>query len=188
MRIGMITAGAAGMYCGSCMRDNTLAAALVKLGHDALLIPTYTPIRTDEVDVSHGRVFFGGINVYLQQKFALFRYTPRLLDRLLDGPALLRWVSRFAVKTQAERLGALTISMLKGKDGNQRKELDNLIRWLQSEVRPEVITLTNVLLSGMVPEMKRRLGVPIVAFLQGDDIFLEALPPADRAVCIEKIR
>src|SRR5687768_12167098 len=117
MRIAFITAGAAGMFCGSCMRDNTLAAALRKLGHDALLIPTYTPIRTDEIDVSQPRVFFGGINVYLQQKLALFRHTPWFLDRLLDGPRLLRWVSRFAVKTRAEELGALAISMLKGELG-----------------------------------------------------------------------
>src|SRR5262245_1440511 len=114
MRIAYITAGAAGMFCGSCMRDNTLASALIELGHDALLIPTYTPIRTDEHDVSEKRVFFGGINVYLQQKLALFRHTPWFVDRLLDAPGLLRWVSRFAVKTQADELGELTISMLKG--------------------------------------------------------------------------
>src|SRR5262249_26334232 len=122
MRIAYITAGAAGMYCGSCMHDNTLAAALIAQGHDALLIPTYTPIRTDEADVSQKRVFFGGINVYLQQKLALFRHTPWVLDRLLDARRLLNWVSRFAVKTQAEDLGELTVSMLKGEHGNQRKE------------------------------------------------------------------
>src|SRR5207249_7617003 len=112
MRITYTTAGAAGMYCGSCMHDNTLAAALTRLGHDVLLVPTYTPIRTDEIDVSQKRVFFGGINVYLQQKLSLFRHTPWFLDRLLDAPRLLRWVSRFAVKTQAAELGELTISML----------------------------------------------------------------------------
>ena len=52
MRIVYVTSGAAGMFCGSCMRDNTLVVALRRLGHDALLIPTYTPIRTDEPDVS----------------------------------------------------------------------------------------------------------------------------------------
>src|SRR5262249_62342818 len=98
MKIAAITAGAAGMYCGSCLHDNTLVAALTALGHDALLIPTYTPIRTDEVDVSQQRVFLGGINVYLQQKLPFFRYTPWFLDRLLDARGLLNWVSRFAVK------------------------------------------------------------------------------------------
>src|SRR2546421_7190214 len=126
MKIAFITAGAAGMYCGSCMKDNTLAAALTRQGHDAMLIPTYTPIRTDEEDVSTSRVFFGGINVFLQQKCWLFRYTPWFLDRLLDVPRLLRWVSRFAVKTQAGELGELTVSMLQGEHGRQRKEVDKL--------------------------------------------------------------
>jgi len=64
MKIAYITAGAAGMYCGSCLHDNTLVAALIAQGHDAILIPTYTPIRTDEADVSQKRVFLGGINVF----------------------------------------------------------------------------------------------------------------------------
>src|SRR5580700_9380416 len=115
MRITYITAGAAGMFCGSCMHDNTLAAALTRLGHDVLLVPTYTPIRTDEEDVSQHRVFFGGINVYLQQKLGVFRRTPWFLDRMFDAPSLLRWVSRFAVRTQSQDLGDLTISMLKGE-------------------------------------------------------------------------
>jgi glycosyltransferase involved in cell wall biosynthesis len=187
MRIAYITAGAAGMYCGSCMHDNTLAAALRAAGHDALLIPTYTPIRTDEEDVSQKRVFFGGINVYLQQKSSFFRHTPWTLDRLLDARWLLRWVSRFAVKTEASQLGELTLSMLKGEAGNQRKEVDKLVAWLAEEVRPDIVHLTNVILSGMVPELKRRLGVPILGELQGDDIFLEALPEPFRGQALALI-
>src|SRR5205823_4515512 len=145
MRIAYITAGAAGMFCGSCMHDNTLVSALTAAGHDALLIPTYTPIRTDENDVSQSRVFFGGINVYLQEKFSLFRHTPRWLDRVFDANWLLRWVSRFAANTQAHQLGDLTISMLQGELGHQSKEIDKLVDWLATEVKPEVVNLTNVL-------------------------------------------
>jgi glycosyltransferase involved in cell wall biosynthesis len=188
MRIAYITAGAAGMFCGSCLHDNTLTAALRALGHDALLIPTYTPIRTDEVDVSEKRVFFGGINVYLQQKLALFRHTPWVLDGLLDAPRLLRWVSRFAVKTQAQDLGELTISVLQGSHGRVRKELTKLVEWLAADVRPDLLNLTNVLLSGLVPELKRRLHKPIICTLQGDDIYLEALPQIYRKRAIELIR
>jgi glycosyltransferase involved in cell wall biosynthesis len=188
MRIVYITAGAAGMYCGSCMHDNTLVAALQAAGHDALLVPTYTPIRTDEPDVSTRRVFFGGINVYLQQKLALFRHTPWLLDRLLDARGLLRWVSRFAVKTEAAQLGELTISMLKGEHGHQRKEITKLVRWLAGDVRPEIVNLTNVLLSGMVHELKQNLRGPVLATLQGDDIFLEFLPEPLRGQALSLIR
>jgi glycosyltransferase involved in cell wall biosynthesis len=188
MKITYITAGAAGMYCGSCMHDNTLVTALIAQGHDALLVPTYTPIRTDEPDVSQKRVFFGGINVYLQQKLSLFRHTPWFLDRLLDARGLLRWVSRFAVKTQAEELGDLTISMLKGEHGHQRKEVEKLVSWLATEVKPEIVNLTNVILSGMVHELKQRLPVPILGTLQGDDIYLESLPEAVRGQALDLIR
>jgi glycosyltransferase involved in cell wall biosynthesis len=188
MRIAYITAGAAGMYCGSCMHDNTLVAALIREGHDAILVPTYTPIRTDEIDVSQKRVFFGGVNVYLQEKFWLFRHTPWFLDRPLNARRLLLWVSRFAVKTEASELGELTVSMLEGEHGHQRKEIGKLVHWLATEVRPEIITLTNVLLSGMVAEIKRRLGIPVLCTLQGDDLYLESLPEPHRTRCINLIK
>ena len=110
MRITYITAGAGGMFCGSCLHDNTLVAALIAQGHDALLVPTYTPLHTDEPDVSQKRIFFGGINVYLEQHIPLFRHTPRLIDRLLNAPSLLRWAGRFAAKTRAEDLGDLELA------------------------------------------------------------------------------
>ena len=76
MKVAYITAGAAGMYCGTCIHDNTIATVLKKQGHNVSLIPTYTPTRTDETNVSLNRVFFGGVNVYLQQKLSIFRHTP----------------------------------------------------------------------------------------------------------------
>lgn len=175
------------MFCGSCMKDNTLAAALCQLGHDAQLIPTYTPIRTDEDDVSQQKIFLGGINVYLQQKSWLFRHTPRFIDRLLNGRGLLRWVSRFAVKTKAEELGDLTVSMLQGKEGKQVKAIEELVDYLCDELRPDCILVTNLLLSGFIPEFQRRSQVPVFGILQGDDIFLESLPSRDRQRCIELI-
>src|SRR5262245_28998060 len=188
MRIASITAGAAGMYCGSCMRDNALATALNTLGHETLLLPTYTLIRTDERDVSGGPIFFGGVNVYLRQKFRLFRRTPWWLDRLFNSRWLLKLVSRFAVSVRAEELGRLTVSMLGGASGEQKKGVDELARWLTDEWKPDVVLLTNVLLSGIVPELKQRLGVPVVATLQGDDIYLESLPAEFKSRCLELIR
>src|SRR5262245_16670653 len=155
MKIAYITAGAAGMYCGSCMRDNTLVAALAKLGHEALLVPTYTPIRTDEEDVSDRHIFFGGINVYLQQKSWLFRVTPWFIDSLFNFTSLLNWVSRFAARTQAQELGELTVSMLQGEHGKQKKEVEKLVHWLSADLRPEIVNLTNALLCGFVRELKK---------------------------------
>lgn len=188
MRITYLTAGAAGMYCGTCIHDNTLARALSARGHDVLLVPLYTPIRTDESDVSLPRVFFGGINVYLQQKSALFRKSPWFLDRLLDRPALLRLLSRFAASTRAADLGELTLSMLRGEQGQQRKELSKLIDWLQSEARPELICLSNSLLCGVVREIKRRLDIPVVCCFSGEDHFLNGLTDRWRPDCLNELR
>ena len=67
MRILSITAGAAEMYCGSCLRDNALAAELLRQGHDVTLMPAYTPTRVDQENVSEDRVLLGGVSIYLQQ-------------------------------------------------------------------------------------------------------------------------
>ncbi len=175
MKIVYLAAGAANMFCGSCLHDNTLAAALLDAGHDMLLVPTYTPIRTDENDVSLQRVFFGGINVYLQQKSALFRHTPWVLDALLDKPNLIRFAMEHGPGVDASKLGDLTVSMLQGEEGHQKKELDKLIVWLRDEARPEIVHLSNAMLMGMAREI-RALGVPVVCSLSGEDVFLEKLP------------
>jgi glycosyltransferase involved in cell wall biosynthesis len=182
MRIAYITAGAGGMFCGSCLHDNTLAAALTALGHDAVLIPCYTPLHTDEPDVSQRDVFLGGINAYLQQKSWLFRHTPRWIDRLFDARPLLQWAARFAVRTRAQDLAELTISVLRGEHGRQRKEVARLVDWLAGDVKPD-----NVLLSGLVHPLRERLKVPVLATLQGDDIFLDALPSHPRQVALQLV-
>ncbi|AMV28360.1 Mannosylfructose-phosphate synthase [Gemmata sp. SH-PL17] len=187
MRIAFITAGAAGMYCGSCMRDNTLVTALRRLGHDALLIPAYMPIKVDEPDASQQKVFFGGVNIYLEQKFWLFRHTPRFLDRLFNFRWLLKWVSRFAVRAKYSEQAELTISMLRGARGNQAKEVEKLVEYLRDE-KPDVVLFTNALLSGAIPSVKQALGVPVFVTLQGDDIFLDELSEHERQKCFELIR
>ena len=71
MDILSITAGAAGMYCGCCSRDNALAVELLARGHEVTLLPLYTPTNPDEANVSRKRVLFGGISIYLQQYIAV---------------------------------------------------------------------------------------------------------------------
>jgi glycosyltransferase involved in cell wall biosynthesis len=175
MRIAYITAGAAGMYCGSCLRDNALARALIARGHDVLLVPTYTPTRTDEPNVSLPQVFMGGINVYLQHKSAIFRHTPAFLDRVLDSSWLLNWASNIGLKTDGPDLGSLTVSMLQGEDGPNQKEFAKLAGWLAASVRPQVVNLSNSLLIAAAASIRRRIDVPIVCSLTGEDLFVEGL-------------
>jgi len=175
VKIAYLTAGAAGMYCGSCLHDNTLASALLDLGEEIVLVPIYTPIRTDEVDVSQPRVFVGGINAYLQQKFRIFRHTPGWFDRIWDHPALLRLLTGRGASIDPAKLGGMTVSMLQGELGNQHKELEKLVDWLLDEVEPDVVHLSNSMMLGLARKIAERCGPPVVCSLSGEDIFLEKL-------------
>ena len=188
MKIISITAGAAGMYCGSCLRDNALAAELLKQGHEVLLVPIYTPTLTDEENVSQHRVFFGGISVYLEQHVPLFRHTPKLFDRLWDSEAALGFVARRSIAVDPQSLAEMTLSMLKGEDGYQRKELDNLIDWLRTEARPAVVNLPNSLLIALAGPIKRELNLPVFCTLQGEDLFIDGLGEPYRTQALELIR
>mgnify|MGYP006077279673 CR=1 FL=1 len=176
------------MYCGSCIRDNALVAGLEQLGWDAMLLPLYTPIRVDEEDRSVDQVFFGGVNVYLQQKIPLFRWLPRFLDRWLDNPRLIRRVASGAVSVSAKELGSMTLSMVKGEDGFQKKEVKRLVLWLKEIVKPDLICLTNLLVGGCIPALQRELEIPVLVTLQGDDVFLDELEEPWRAKVLKEMR
>src|SRR5262245_39585197 len=183
MRIVQITPGAGGMYCGGCFRDNSLVGALRKLGHRVVMVPLYLPITLDEPDNSEGTpTFFGGINVYLEQKSSWFRDAPRWVHRFFDSQVLLKFASRLGAKTRPQDLGDLTVSMLRGEEGHQARELEELIAWLKRQEKPELLCLSNVLLAGMAQQIRRELGVLIVCLLSGEDTFLDALPSSHSRV------
>ena len=188
MRILSFTGGAGTMYCGSCLRDNALAAALLARGHDVVLSPVYTPTRTDERNVSEAHVFFGGISVFLEQHSALFRHTPRALDRLWDSPWALRLASKRQIKVDPKSLGEMTVSMLRGERGFQAKEIAKLLEWLRSEARFDIIVIPYSLLLGLAEPLKRELKVPVGCTLQGDDLFLSGLGSPHRQEALALIR
>lgn len=187
MRIVFLAAGAGGMYCGSCLHDNRLAAALRAQGRDVVLVPLYTPLRTDEPDVSTRRVYYGGLNVYLQHATRFFRRTPWFLDRLLDVRFLLRAVGRLAASTQPAALGEMTLAVLRGEDGPQRKELEKLIAGLR-QLKPDLVQLPNLMFIGAARRLKAELRVPVLCELTGEDLFLDRLPDPCRAQAFELIR
>lgn len=178
MRIVQITPGAGdSFYCENCLRDHATARALRDAGHDVMMVPLYLPAYSDapETDLRKAPLFFGGINVYLQQKLALFRHTPRWLDRLFDADGLLRWAGRKTGMTRAKDLGETTISMLRGEHGRQGKELRRLTDWLTQQDAVDVVLLSNAMLLGLAEPIREALGAPVVCFLQDEEPFVDAL-------------
>jgi glycosyltransferase involved in cell wall biosynthesis len=70
--------------------------------------------------------------------------------------------------------------MLKGREGRQAREMEDLVAWLKQQPPPDVVCLSNALLLGMGAELKAAFPVPLLCYLQGEDAFLDALPEPHR--------
>lgn len=188
MKIISLTPGTGSFHCGSCIRDNSLVLSLRKLGHDVIMVPLYLPFVTDGQDSSDGtRVFLGGVNAYLQQKSSFFRILPKWIDRIFDNNTLLRRVSRNASMTSARDLGEISVSTLKGLEGFQKKEIKHLINFLKHQEKPDVVMISNMLLTGLVETIKDEVGCKVVVCMQGEDTFLDSLPAPWRKECWDLI-
>jgi glycosyltransferase involved in cell wall biosynthesis len=176
VNIAILAAGAGEMYCGSCLRDHALARALLRGGQRVTLLPMYTPLRAEEGSGANGEVFYGGVNVYLQHASPLFRHTPRWIDWLFDRGALLKLAGSFGTETTPAKLGPLTLSILRGDEGPVAKELHRLIAFLKADVRPQIVSLPNLMFIGLARTLRQQLaGAAIVCELTGEDLFLERM-------------
>lgn len=189
MRVTYVTAGAAEMICGSCLRDNILVKRLRDLDCSVVLVPVYTPITVEGENCSDNALLYGGISVYLEQKFPPFRYLPGFMTKWLDRPDLVSSLTKKRkIEIEAENLGELTLSILRGEKGNQRQSLKRAVQWIKKESKPDLINLTNLLIAGFVPSIKRELNSPVIVTLQGDDLFLDELTESHRSLVISELR
>jgi glycosyltransferase involved in cell wall biosynthesis len=189
LNIAFLTPGTGGWYCGACMRDNALARALHAAGHKVALLPMYLPLQLDEEmleSADAAPVFFGGINIYLQQKSALFRHMPRWLDQLLNHPRLLRRVARHSHMTSAREHGAMTLAMLRPENHRFGKEMAKLLAWLAQDP-PDILCLSTALQAGMIRELKQHLDAKVICCFQGEDTFLDGLPQPFRDACWQEL-
>lgn len=184
MKFAFLTPGTGDWHCGACMRDNALARSLLGSGHGVSLLPMYLPLHLDEPacgGADAAPVFFGGVTVYLRQRFGWFRHAPRWLTRWLDRPALLRRVARHAAMTAPSSHGEMTVAMLRMEETRLDREVGQLVEWLETDP-PDVLCLSTVLQAGLIRTLKQRLpGVKIIASFQGEDSFLDGLPEPFRS-------
>lgn len=171
-------------YCENCVRDNATVRSLLKAGEEVVAVPMYLPQVIERVDaISNAPVFYGGINSYLQQVSGFFRWTPRWVDRLFDSRFMLRIAAKRAGSVRASNLGDLTLSVMKGEDGKQKKELDRLLHWLEGVERPDVVHLSTPLLIGIGLAIKKRFGLPLVCTMQDEDVWIDAMNEPHRSLC-----
>jgi glycosyltransferase involved in cell wall biosynthesis len=178
MNIIHIIPGSGGsFYCGNCLRDSKLFDAIRAEGHDAIKIPMYLPLFAHDTINKEIPVFYGAISIYLRQNFRLFRHAPAWLDKLLNSGPMLRFAASMANSTRATGLEDMTISMLMGEDGQQKDELEKMVHWLETHIKPDVIHISNALLLGLAHKLKERLKVPVVCSLQDEDVWVDDMHP-----------
>ena len=183
MKILHLTPGSGGtFYCQNCLRDHLLIRALRKEGHDVLLAPLYLPMYGGAASAeTNAPIFFGGIGVYMREKIPFLQHMPNWMTRLLDAPFLLRQAAKREGATNAAELGAMTLSMLKGPEGNQKQEFDRFVDWLKTQEKPDVIHISNALLLGFVPVLRDAFDAKIVCSLQDEEPWVQTMgtPYAD---------
>ncbi|MCX5776349.1 MAG: glycosyltransferase family 4 protein [Candidatus Firestonebacteria bacterium] len=178
MKIYFIAAGAGEMICGACMHDMLLAGGLLKRGNTVEMFPLYTPVKIDfDLPVREKKIYFSGISAYLEQKYKVFRsLNPGILDNLFESPSFLKMMMSFSMDVEPSKLGALTVSVLKGIEGFQRREVLRLVSAMEKKGKPDLVIITNSMLISIAPVLKERFGVPVYCQLMGEEDFLENLP------------
>lgn len=182
MKIINIVPGFGGtFYCGNCLRDSGFTKSLKDLGHEAHTLPIYLPLFAEDCDNDNEvPVFYGAVNIYLKQNFPVFRKMPGWMERFFNSSSILKFAAKKAGSTRAEGLEEMTISMLRGHEGYQQEELNELIHYLKVHEKPDVVHLSNALLLGLAYKIKTDLGIPVVCSLQDEDVWVDAMKESYR--------
>ncbi|MFC2117712.1 glycosyltransferase family 4 protein [Bacteroidota bacterium] len=163
-------------YCGNCLRDSAFVRALKAIGHDAMTLPVYLPLSSNgKSEIDNLPVFYGAVNIYLKQNFSLLRNMPSWLENFFNSAPILKYAAKKAGSTRASGLEKMTMSMLKGSEGHQKDELQQLIDFLKFNEKPDVVHLSNALLLGMAKKIREELNIPVVCSLQDEDVWIDAM-------------
>lgn len=183
MKIVNIVPGFGGtFYCGNCLRDSAYTTSLRKAGHEAIILPMYLPLSLRNSPTQGDTpVFYGAVSIFLKQEFPFMRNMPAWLEKVFNSKPMLKFAASKSGSTRATGLEGLTESMLLGKDGYQRKELQQLVDFLKHHEKPDVIHFSNALLIGLAGQIKQELGIPVVCSLQDEDVWLDAMHENQRA-------
>ena len=176
MNIIQIIPGSGGsFYCGNCLRDSKFYDAMKELGHDVIKIPMYLPLFADEHDLNDVPVFYGAISMYLKQQYRIFRNMPRWMERMFNSKPMLKLAARQAGSTRATGLEDMTVSMLLGEQGKQKKELEEMVDWIARHGNADVIHISNALLLGLAKQLKEKTGAKIICSLQDEDVWVDVM-------------
>ena len=142
------------------------------------MLPLYLPATADAVAPEDIPVFYSAVTLYLRHKYSWMRKLPRSWFRPLDSWPVLKLAAHFAGSTSASGLEDLTLSMLQGMEGRQAEDLALLAEWIEAlpqSDRPDIIILSNALLTGLAERLKEAAGCPVFCWLQDEHVWTDAM-------------
>lgn len=134
----------------------------------------YLPLTIDDCEAD-SPIFYGAVNIYLEQLSPIFKFLPQWVKNFLDSDKILRFAAKQSGSTSAAGNESMTISMLKGEHGKQAHDLEILIDWLKMHEKPDVVHLSNALLSGLAAQLKKELGCKVICTLQDEDEWVDEM-------------
>lgn len=177
MKVVYIIPGSGGtFYCQNCMRDNILAAAMQKAGHEVVIVPMYLPMFSDNAENAvKTPIFYGAVNLYLKYRYPVFRKFPDWMMRAFDNPLLLKMAAKGSGSTKSAGLEGMTLDILHGESGNMSGELEKMVYWLSEIEKPDIIHISNALLLGIVKKIKSKMDVKVVCSLQDEHQWVDTM-------------
>ena len=176
MKVLFVTPGSGdGYFCGNCYRDNLMAQALHRAGHEVTIMPLYLPLNHIGELQGAAPLFFPATTYYVEQKTG--RRSPKWLRKLFDSKSALSMAASFAGTTTAEGMEDMTFSMIEGTDATFMRHINELVGWIEKEGHPDIIHLSSSLLLGIAKHIKERLHIPIVCSLQDEEVWIDTLAP-----------
>ncbi|MEI7983899.1 MAG: glycosyltransferase family 4 protein, partial [Bacteroidota bacterium] len=106
---------------------------------------------------------------------------PHWMEHFFNSQTLLKLAAKKSGSTRARGLEELTESMLMGKEGFQRSELQALVDFLKHHEKPDIVHFSNALLLGMAGQIREEAGIPVVCSLQDEDMWVDAMDRERRA-------
>jgi len=174
-------------YCGNCFRDNLYAQALRRAGHEVVVMPIYLPLTFSSF-TGNTPLFFPATSYFVAQKYFTKGRMPRLFEKMLNAPYLLRLASSLSGTTSAKGMEQMTLSMIGGNDINFAKQIEKVIQWITHHDRPDIIHLSTSLLIGVAKAIKCSVDIPTVCSLQDEEIWIDSLEERYACQAWEAIR
>ncbi len=190
MKIAYIVPGTGdSFYCANCHRDKMFVSVMKNNpGTSVTAIPLYLlPNKTNFGDLFESKVFFGAISLFFKERVPFARKMPRFVERMLDSPPMLRFAARQAGSTTPVGLEKTTIDMITGNASFLEKETDKLLSYLSEYGQPDVIHLSNALLTGLAAHIRNRTDIPVVCSLQNEDDWINEMREPYRSEAWQRI-